>query len=76
MRTGNAERACEPRGFLDKLLVGEAVKRTHVADFATIDDEAEYFGFAHRALHRSRRLTKLQREFPCLLQLREKRASQ
>ena len=28
MRTGNAERACEPRCFLDQLLVGEAIKRT------------------------------------------------
>ena len=43
-RTGNAERACAPRCFLDWLLVRKAIERTDVTDFATIDNEAEDLG--------------------------------
>ena len=57
------------------MLVCIAIKRTNVTDFATLDEKAAYFGFAHRRLHRSRRLTTLQRELSLFLQLREKRVA-
>jgi hypothetical protein len=50
----------------------DVVERASLAHLATIDDEAEDFGFAHRRLHRSRGLTMLQRELSRFLQLREK----
>jgi hypothetical protein len=45
-RTSNAERACEPRCFVDQLLVSPAIKRTNATDFATVDDAPGNFGFA------------------------------
>src|SRR5262249_31777565 len=73
-----AERQCQARerGVLpDEFLVDQVIECANIADFATIDDEAGYLGIPHRALHRSRRLTTLQCEFPLLLQFREKRVA-
>ena len=69
MRTGNAQFTRPLHGLCHQFLVGHRVECASLAHFAPVDDEAAYFGFAHRALHRSRRLTKLQCELPCLLQL-------
>ena len=38
MRTGNVERTCEPRCLLGKLLVGEAIERTDIANLAMVDE--------------------------------------
>jgi len=59
-RTGNPQFAGHSRSFLDQLLVCKAIKPANVTDYATIDDETKYFGFACRALHRGRCLTTLQ----------------
>ena len=44
-----------------------------IPHLAPVDDEAEYFGFAHRALRRCRRLTELKREQARFLQLGQER---
>src|SRR5690348_6942865 len=74
--------SCRPRPIADRqrresvraaLLVGEAIKRTDIANLATVDDQPEKLGLAHRRLRCSRRLAKPQRELSRFLQLREAR---
>ena len=62
-----------PRSLLHQLFVGVTVECTDVTDFATINNVASDFGFAHRALRCGRRLTKLQCELSRFLQLAQER---
>ena len=67
------ERGCAISRLFHQLFVGLVIKRAGVTDFATVDNEAAYLSFAHRGLHRSRRLAMFQCEFTRFFQLLQKR---
>jgi hypothetical protein len=48
-RPGYAQLPSPARGRRHQLLIGHAVEGASGAHLAPVDDEAEYFGFAHRA---------------------------
>jgi hypothetical protein len=46
-RAGNPQRPSPLCSLLHKLLISKPIECANLANLATIDDEAEYFGFAH-----------------------------
>ena len=55
-------------GLFHELLVGQVIEGAHVTNLATIDDEAEYFGFAQRRHRHCRAVLRFLRNLTRALQ--------